>query len=271
MTGTAEETGGPQRHPSHEAIAGELRSWFTTSAPEIGYEVSSHWWGHLGRFKGLAARLILQVDTAGELTRALDEVRGDSSGELTIWVDDRERAGRLDSHLLGAGCRREQATTHLALVGEVRAIPAPADLLVEEVDTSSLERWASVKLRSFSDSEEEPSRERLEKEIGVRSDERALATYELASLHEEPVAVIGYYKGRDQLVFNLGTRLPYRQRGIAQALLARRAAAGAAAGARSLMINAHEGGRPAELYRRLGFRDEVYWYQAYSWPVPAPG
>lgn len=30
------------------------------------------------------------------------------------------------------------------------------------------------------------------------------------------------------------------------------------------MINATDGGRPAELYRRMGFVDEVYWYQAYE-------
>ena len=66
-------------------------------------------------------------------------------------------------------------------------------------------------------------------------------------------------------MFILGTRTPYRHRGIAQALLARWAAAATTAAAtRSLLINASDGGAPAALYRRLGFTDEVYWYSRYQ-------
>ena len=65
-------------------------------------------------------------------------------------------------------------------------------------------------------------------------------------------------------MFNLGTRVPYRHQGIAQAMLARWVDAGTASGCRSLMINATEGGRPAELYRTMGFVDEIYWYQRYE-------
>ena len=76
--------------------------------------------------------------------------------------------------------------------------------------------------------------------------------------------MLAYYRGPDQLVFNLGTRVPYRHQGIAQAMLTRWADAGTASGCRSLMINATEGGRPAELYRKMGFVDEIYWYQRYE-------
>lgn len=72
------------------------------------------------------------------------------------------------------------------------------------------------------------------------------------------------HRGNDQLVFSLATRLPYRHRGIAQALLSGWACAGLQNSGRSLMINADEEGRPAALYRRMGFIDEVYWYQKYE-------
>ena len=76
--------------------------------------------------------------------------------------------------------------------------------------------------------------------------------------------MLAYYRGRDQLVFNLATRVPYRHRGIAQAMLTRWVEAGTARGSRSLIINAAEGGRPAELYRKMGFVDEIHWYQTYE-------
>jgi hypothetical protein len=43
-----------------------------------------------------------------------------------------------------------------------------------------------------------------------------------------------------------------------------------ASGCRSLIINAEDGGRPAELYRRLGFVDEIYWYQKYDLRTDPP-
>ena len=76
--------------------------------------------------------------------------------------------------------------------------------------------------------------------------------------------MLAYYRGLDQMVFVLGTRVPFRHQGIAQAMLARWAAAGAASGCRSMMINATEGGRPAELYRGMGLVDEIYWYRRYE-------
>ena len=68
-------------------------------------------------------------------------------------------------------------------------------------------------------------------------------------------------------MFILVTRVPYRHQGIAQAMLGRWARAGVAAGCRSLIINAQDGGRPAALYRRLGFVDEAYWYQKYEYAL----
>jgi GNAT superfamily N-acetyltransferase len=196
-------------------------------------------------------------------------VAGDRS--LAIWVDDRQRAGLLDAALRACGCRPDDATTHLALVGPMSGRAGPdqlvveiVDLLVETVDASRLEEWAWVKVQCFDDTEAPPAPGRLAQEVANRRAEMALVECQLGSLGGEPVAIMAYYRGRDQMVFNLGTRLPYRHRGIAQAMLGRWVDSGTASGCRSLIINATDGGRPAALYRRLGFTDEVYWYRKYE-------
>lgn len=254
----------PLTHPEHDAVAHEVSGWFTTPAPEIGYEVSEHWYGYQGDLGPTESRVILRVDEPEHVRAALADARAASGrAELTIWVDNRARAARLDAALRDGGCQPGDATTHLALVGPMTGRTGPQHLLIESVDDASLEEFATVKLQSFDDTESAPAPDRLASEIAVRRREGALAECQLGMLGGESVAVLAFYRGPDQLVFNLGTRVPYRHQGIAQAMLARWAAAGMASGCRSLMINATEGGRPAELYRRIGFVDEVYWYQRY--------
>ncbi len=92
----------------------------------------------------------------------------------------------------------------------------------------------------------------------------ALTQLQLARLEGEPVGVLAGYVGNDQLVFNLGTRIPFRHRGIAQAILTHWVEQGANNNCRSLIINADDPGTPQELYRRIGFVDEIYWYQRYE-------
>jgi GNAT superfamily N-acetyltransferase len=255
----------PSAHPEHDAIAREVAGWFTTSAPEIGYEVSEHWYGYQSDLSPAQARVILRVGEADQVPAALAGARAVSGPRaLTIWVDDRGRAARLDAALRRSGCQPGEATTHLALVGPVTRRPGPGNLVIERVDDARLEEWATVKLLSFGDTESAPAPGRLAQEVAARRDELALAECQLGLLGGEGVAVLAYYRGPDQLVFNLGTRVPYRHQGIAQAMLARWADAGTADGCRSLMINATEGGRPAGLYRRMGFTDEIYWYQTYQ-------
>lgn len=241
-----------------------MRGWFTTSAPAIGYEVAERPYGFLGRtVRG--TRLILRLDSPEDIACVLADAAAFASGaDLVVWVDDRTRAVALGPGLAAAGWRAGAATTHLALVGDLQARDGPEDLVVTRIGDERLEEWARVKLQAFSDSEETPSDDALERETALRRSERPLADHVLALENGEPVAVLAHYIGADQLVFNLGTRLPFRHRGIAQALLAHFAAAGRAQGCRSLMINAHEGELPSHLYRRIGFTDEVYWYRSYS-------
>jgi GNAT superfamily N-acetyltransferase len=255
----------PGVHPEHEAVAREVSGWFTTSAPEIGYEVTEHWYGYHSDLGPGQARVILRVDEPDRVPAALADARAaGGTRALTIWVDDRERAARLDAALRRGGGQPGEATTHLALVGPVTGRAGPGHLVIKSIDDAGLEEWATVKLQSFGDTESAPAPDRLAQEVAARRDELALAECQLGLLGGESVAVLAYYRGSDQLVFNLGTRVPYRHQGIAQAMLERWADAGTASGCRSLIINATDGGRPAELYRRMGFADEIYWYQKYE-------
>lgn len=254
----------PAAHPEHDAVAREVSGWFTASAPEIGYEVSESWYGYQSDLGSGQARVILRVGEPGQVPAALADAAAGGAGTLTIWVDDRERAARLDGALRSAGCRPGDATTHLALVGPMTGRTDPGRLVVQSVDEAGLAEWATVKLQSFGDTESAPSPERLAEEVAVRRDELELAECQLGLLGAERVAVLAYYRGHDQLVFNLGTRVPFRHRGIAQAMLAHWVDAGVADGCRSLIINATDGDAPAALYRRIGFTDEIYWYRKYE-------
>lgn len=246
-------------------MAREVRGWFTTPTPEIGYQVGEHWYGYASNLGPARARVILTIDAPDQVPTALAEASGACGNRaLSIWVDDRDRAARLGPALCASGCQISDATTHLALVGTMTGRAGPDGLVVESVDETRLTEWATVKLQCFGGSEQAPAPDQLASEVATRRSELALTDHQLATLGGERVAVLAHYTGRDQLVFNLGTRLPYRHRGIAQAMLSRWAAAGTASGCRSLIINCHEGGRPAALYRRLGFTDEIYWYQKYE-------
>ena len=258
----------PQRasvHPDHDAVAQEVVGWFTASTPEIGSVVSEHWYGYQSDVSPTHARVILRVDEPDGVPAALaDASTASGMRSLTIWVDNRERAARLDATLRRTGCQPGEATTNLALVGPLTGRTGPEHLVIETIDDAGLEEWATVKLQSFSDTESMPSPDQLAEQVAARRGEQALAECHLGRLDGESVAVLGCYRGSDQLVFNLGTRVPYRHQGIAQAMLARWVEAGTASGCRSLMINATEGGRPADLYRQMGFVDEIYWYQRYE-------
>jgi ribosomal protein S18 acetylase RimI-like enzyme len=80
----------------------------------------------------------------------------------------------------------------------------------------------------------------------------------------EPAAVIGWYEEpKDRFVFQLGTRVPFRMRGVARRLLCDAVAEGYDRGCRSVLLNTDVDDTPIRLYQRMGFTDEVYWTQEY--------
>lgn len=253
-----------QSHPYHDEVAAEVAGWFTTSAPEMSYRVRARPYGYLTELGANAVRAILRVEEPDEVAPAVASVVLEAAGRpIVLWVEDRTRNRSLAPALEEAGCRPGTAITHLALVGALRVARGPSQLSVEVIDADALERWATVKLKCFADSEEEPDPTSVQREVDRRRGELARSELWIGSLADEPAAVLAHFTGVHRLVFNLGTRLCFRHRGVAQEMLGRFAAAGERDGCRSLMINAIEGERPEELYRRIGFTDEIYWYQSY--------
>jgi hypothetical protein len=254
----------PPVHPEHDAVSREVHRWYNSSIPEIGLEGTEHWFGFVVENGPYRARAVLGIGDPAQVPVALADLQAaypDSA--FRVMVDDRERSARLDAALRKSGCHYVESTTYLALVGSlVSPAPGPAGLKVTIAGAGELAAWADVKLRSFADSEDPPTADAVSAEIEFRQAELPLAEHQFGHLDGEPVAVLAHYPGPDDLVFNLGTRVPFRHRGIAQAMLARWAAGSRSA--RSLMINAIDGGAPAALYRRLGFTDEVYWYSKYD-------
>jgi GNAT superfamily N-acetyltransferase len=80
----------------------------------------------------------------------------------------------------------------------------------------------------------------------------------LARVAGEAASVVGFYEGEDRFVHHLATRVPFRRQGIASRLLSEVLAGARERGCRSTIISAGEQGRPADLFRSLGFTDEVY-------------
>jgi hypothetical protein len=103
----------------------------------------------------------------------------------------------------------------------VSPAPGPEQLEVASIGIAELETWAQVKLQSFADSEDAPAADAVTAEVEVRRRELPLAEYQLGVVDGQPAAVLAHYPGTNDLVFILGTRTPYRHRGIARAMLAR--------------------------------------------------
>src|SRR5215203_5298785 len=86
----------------------------------------------------------------------------------------------------------------------------------------------------------------------------------VARVAGEPASVVAFYEGEDRYVHHLATRVPFRRRGLASRLLEDVLAGALERPCRSTIISAAENGRPADLYRSLGFTDEVYWRREYK-------
>lgn len=265
-------------HPDHDVVAAEVRSWYTDwrgrapgpagSDPAMNIRVERAWYGYLRATDAVAGgRLLLTVDDPDEAKDAIQSAASFfGSDRFDIWIDDRTRAAALEPVLVAHGRHAEDNNVVLALTGLLRSVDGPTDLVVEEVvDDGGLTDWARVKLLGFADAENEPTPAALDNELAARRAESPIARYDLALLDDKPIAALAHYTAsQDQMVFNLATRVPFRNRGVAQAMLQLWTERALAEGARSLLINCDEHGRPAGLYRRMGFTDEVYWHRRYQ-------
>ncbi|HVA79236.1 MAG TPA: GNAT family N-acetyltransferase [Candidatus Binataceae bacterium] len=253
------------RHPEHDRLCDEIRSWYRTPSEAIGYAIERRRFG-LYRHNTAnpdSARLIVDGATPGDVSAMLSDA-ADYFGnrEVKIWIDDHGADARLGPALLAAGCARENATIFLAHTGPLPHVSDRADVSIAAVTPATLGEYVIVKLKGFAHSEDEPAVERIIAETAVRAAElRGPGRFFIARTGGEAAAILAYYGGADRLIFNLATRVPMRNRGLARLLLC-----GAIdRGCRSTIINTDPDDTPINWYRRLGFDDEIYWLRNYSY------
>ena len=167
----------------------------------------------------------------------------------------------LETALSDAGLEQEVDTIFLAHVGVFPGRQLPTGLTLAHVDKAKLPRFVRTRLMAFSDTDCEPEHADIENEVSRLGAEmlgsgRGL----LATVDGEPAGVLwSYEEAQDVWISLLGVRQPFREQGIAHALLRARTADAYSRGFRSVVINVNVDNRGAlRLYRKLGFRDKVY-------------
>ncbi|HEX8996706.1 MAG TPA: GNAT family N-acetyltransferase [Ktedonobacterales bacterium] len=252
-------------HPEHAAIATTVRGWFSESAPEMGYQRERRRYGVYGRHAAAGGEVLLRDLALAEVDDCLRDARDYFVGaESTIYIEDRALDAALRPALLARGCVAVDTQSYLAHVGPLPTADPMPDLALEDVTDATLDAWVVTKLRGFASDDAQPDAEVIATQTALRRAEMAdVGRLRLARIAGDPAAVLGWYEDADRFIYNLATRLPYRQRGIARYLLCDFLAESAARGSRSTLINADTAGTSITLYRRLGFIDEVYWRAKY--------
>jgi ribosomal protein S18 acetylase RimI-like enzyme len=255
------------RHPEHDRLHEEVRSWYRTSAPQLGYHLMQRRFGfyhhHVNHPE--SGRIIVEALTLGEVPEFLADASSYFDNRaVDVWLDDKDLDAAVGPALVAAGCSIDKANSHLAHVGPPPESVELSGIAVEAVTADTVMDYALVKLKGFANSEDAPSVEGVEKELAVRQGELAsVGRFFIARVGPEPPAILGYYDGSDRLIFNLATRAPFRMRGIARQLLCQVIVDSYDQGCRSVIINTDPSDTPIEWYRRLGFTDEVYWRRSY--------
>lgn len=256
------------RHPDHDRLVQAVPTLYTTPALEMGYQVERRSFGFFGRnvYARAQGSVVVRGLRPHQIPEFLADVRGYFGKDpVGILIDDREADARLGPALLAAGCSRAGVQTFLAHVGPVPTAPSVPGLTIEPATlTSNLEEYVVTKIKGFADSEAEPDSAVMNDQLALRRAELAgEGRFLLARWDGEPAAVLAWYEGEDRLLLQLATRVPFRNRGIAKALLCHVLVDSYAKGCRSSILFVDPEDTPIQLYRRLGFVDEVYWRQAY--------
>jgi ribosomal protein S18 acetylase RimI-like enzyme len=256
------------RHPDHDTVAREVRSWYTESYPAMGYHRERRRFGIHGRnlhLPFMGGSVILEALMVAQIPEFLVDARDYFGGaEVEVSVDDRQRDAEIGAALVAAGLARERAWSALAHVGRIPEAPPVAGLTIEPLSAADVEAFSIAKLKGFAGDEAKPAPKRLAEEMAFRRNEMAdVGRGLVARIDGEIAAVLGYYEGQDRDLSILTTRVPFRGRGIARQLLRHALADAGARGCRSVVIVADEDDSPIQFYRRAGFIDELCWRRTY--------
>lgn len=262
------------RHPDHDSLCLMIRGLYTHSHPEMGYIVQKRRYGFYVRNVKVVSsetnQVIIRDISPGLVKEFLADLRGYyGDNPVYIRIDDRKVDEEIALALVAAGCLRGSSEVLLAHVGEPPQDYATPDVTIEAVTPSNLSEYAKTKLMAFSDTELSPNSDELSSEIALREAElEGEGRFLLARVGSEPAGIIGWYDlGNDRLIFQVAVRLPFRHRGIAKKLILHVASEAYRHKYRSVIISADPEDTPINIWRGLGFTDEIYWRCQYQMEV----
>ena len=258
------------RHPHHDAVAASIRAAYAQPHPEMGWAVEERAFGVYRRNvkAGTYPSVLLRNVSPADVSALLDDVHQYFAGSpqpVRMMIEDREADAALGPALEAAGLRLDERTTFVAHVGAAPEAASVPGLSVESVADGGLIEYEDTRTRGFANTDDPISPRDLGWRVDLRRAEMAGgAHYWLARVDGEPASALSWYEGEDRYIFSLATRVPFRNRGIARHLLCRLLGESEREGTRSVVVNADEADTPIDLYRRLGFTDEVYWRATYE-------
>ncbi|MGC2301741.1 GNAT family N-acetyltransferase [Candidatus Binatus sp.] len=262
------------RHPEHDRLREEVRSWYRTSIPELGYHAEQRRFGSYRRHAEDPDSGLIVVDNLSpdEVPEFLADANSYFDNRVVnIWIEDKKHDATLGPALVAAGASKLKANVHLAHVGLRPERFHPTGVTIERVTANTLMDYVLVKLKGFASSEDAPPVEEVEEELAVRQSELAsIGRFLIARVGDERAAILGYYDGSDRLIFNLATRMPFRMGGVARHLLCQVVADSYEQGCSSVVINTDPSDTPIGWYRRIGFTDEVHWRRNYLFAAKKP-
>ena len=251
-------------HPAHDHLVQEVRSWYIQDFPALGKVVTRRPFGYysLNPKTSYCDIHILEPFDPAETRAFLEDVKAFYGGrQVHIFTHGQAVDRRLSAALEQAGCARGPAKLYLAHVKTgvpPKVEPGPAQM--ELVTHTNLLDYVVTKRKAFAGSEVEPAPAAVEAEMANRRAElNAGGAFLIARVGAEAAAIIGWHEGPDRYIFNLATRAPFRNQGIARQLLSRVLADTYALGKRSLLIATDPADSPVQFYRRMGFVDEICW------------
>ncbi|HEY3118610.1 MAG TPA: GNAT family N-acetyltransferase [Chloroflexota bacterium] len=256
-------------------MAQAIKAWFEQSHLDMGYLVEHGRFGFYRSSPYLPGWINVTIrdvgpDSLGAFIADLRETYPEKTARILVDVPALD--ADLGPALVSAGCLPTGVNIYLAHRGPIARPLESAQLSIEPVLPTNLAEFVEAEHRAFAGEEPPPSEDNLAQEMALRGAEMAgSGRFALARWDDEPAGVVGWYDVPDRWIFLLGTRPAYRQRGIATASLTHVLEDAGAAGCRSVIINVDPDDPAANLYRSLGFTEQVYWQRAYLLPIDLLG
>jgi hypothetical protein len=195
------------RHPEHDAISVEVRSWYEQSYPSMGIQVEQRRYGiyrHNLKVPDYCSVVVqsLLSDEVADFLADVHHYYGDRSVELL--VNSRKTDQELCKAFSAAGCSRTEST-YLVHVGEIPKSTSVPGLIIEAVTHANLLDYQVTKLQAFANSETEPDSNEIASELALRRTELDdCGCFLIGRIGSEATGVIAWYEGMDRFHFPFG-------------------------------------------------------------------